>query len=309
MSQIHEALKRAARERSALPDAGWEPAIVAVANEIQQPPVTEQRIAKTADQGAVRIDISPESNSAYRDLVLRCAHVDWRVDPRESVFQDGNTRNGAAERFRILRSRLYQTAATRKLRRVLVTSSAAMEGKTFVAFNLAQSIVQQPNRRVLLVDADLRAPRLHKCFGAPRSPGLAEYLQGRAEVWDVLQQGEQENLCLLPAGRELSKPSEFLLSDRMKSLLERVEPLFDWIIIDSPPALPVHDASDLAELSDGVVLVLRAGATRLDAVEKAAAEFKNKHLLGVVLNQVEKGDSYGDYYYSPGQSLDASAAS
>jgi Mrp family chromosome partitioning ATPase len=107
-----------------------------------------------------------------------------------------------------------------------------------------------------------------------------------------------ENLCLIPAGSQISKPSELLLSEKMKYLLNWLTPIFDWIIIDSPPALPVHDAIDLAGLSDGVLLVVRAGATPMAAAEKAAAEFKSKNLLGVVLNQVKKGDSYGEYDYS-----------
>ena len=99
----------------------------------------------------------------------------------------------------------------------------------------------------------------------------------------------------------MSNPSELLLTERMKQLLNRVTPLFDWIILDSPPSLPVHDAGILADLADGVLFVIRAGSTDAQIAERTAAEFQGKNLLGVVLNQIEKRDSYSakyqnDYY-------------
>lgn len=297
MSRIHEALRKAARERSSTASAVAEARPVQITQEIGQrvgmesgaPPI--RKLDKAISSNA----LDPFAN--FEEFVKRCAHPEWRVDLLSSVFQSSYVGNGATERFRVLRSRLSHIAATRTLRKLLVTSGVAAEGKTFVAANLAQSIVQQPDRRVLLIDADLRAPRQHAVFGAPRCPGLSEYLRGEADEYQVIQKGAEENLCLLCAGAEVDKPSELLLSERMKGLLEGLTSLFDWIIIDSPPSLPVQDASDLARLTDGVLLVLRAGATNAEAAEKAAAEFKGKNLLGVVLNQVQPNNSYGEYYY------------
>ena len=296
MSRIHEALKKAAQERvtqldPTLAGAGE------IAVEIPRPVITDASIAPLPGHGRVTVGGSQNVLAKYDELVRRFAQPEWRLDPSSSFFQNAKTGSNGSERFRTLRSRLYQTATTRTLRRVLVTSSIAGEGKTFVAANLAQSIAQQSERRVLLIDADLRAPRLHLAFGAPNNPGLTEYLRGETDECKVIQKG-MENLCLIPAGSQISKPSELLLSEKMKYLLNWLTPIFDWIIIDSPPALPVHDAIDLAGLTDGVLLVLRAGATHVTAAEKAAAEFKSKNLLGVVLNQVKKGDSYGEYDYS-----------
>ena len=101
---------------------------------------------------------------------------------------------------------------------------------------------------------------------------------------------------MLPGGTEVSNPSELLLGDRMKKLLDLVTPVFDWIILDSPPALAVHDASSLADLCDGVLFVVKAGETDYQLAEKASSEFLRKNLLGVVLNGVEKDASYGGYY-------------
>jgi capsular exopolysaccharide synthesis family protein len=297
MSRIHEALKKAAQERSTLLAAGSHVG-VEVAAELRQPVATERSLAAVLGPDRVGIADNQAGPLEYEALVKRCAHPTWRLEAKSSVFQNASSGNGVSERFRTLRSRLFQTATTRTLRRLLITSSIAGEGKTFVASNLAQSIVQQPERRVLLIDADLRAPRLHLAFGASRFPGLTDYLRGDADECKVIQKGMEENLCLIAAGSPASKPSELLLSDRMKNLLDSLTPIFDWIIIDSPPTLPVHDSSILAGLTDGVLLVLKAGVTPLAVAEKATEEFKHKNLLGVIFNQVQKSDSYGEYEYN-----------
>jgi len=170
--------------------------------------------------------------------------------------------------------------------------------KPLLAANLAQSIVRQPDRKVLLIDADLRASRLHQVLGAPREPGLTDYLKGEADEFKVLQKGTDAHLCLIPAGSEVSNPSELLLNERLKRLLELVTPIFDWVIIDTPPALPVHDASMMADLCDGVLFVVRAGSTDNQMAAKAAAAFQEKNLLGVVLNRADGDAGYGGYYYS-----------
>lgn len=295
MSRIHEALKKAAQERSAQVAGGVEPAFLDVA-EVPRSSVP----LPSFDQAEIRPPSILESPTylRYEDLVKRCAKPKWKIDPRMSVFENGEESSVGAERFRTLRSRLYQIAGTRPLRRIIITSSVPAEGKTFVTSNLAQSIIRQPDRRVLLIDGDLRASRLHQILGAPRTPGLSDYLRGQADECAVVQRGTDSHLCLIPAGSEVPNPSELLLNDRMKSLLELMTPVFDWIIIDTPPALPVHDASMMADLCDGVLFVVRAGATNHEMASKAAAEFEEKNLLGVVLNRVDGDAGYGGYYYN-----------
>jgi protein-tyrosine kinase len=295
MSRIHEALKKAAKERQPVVEIELE--VPEAEQAKRRVPLIEHSDAVFRKTEAVAKDARPQYLN-YEALITHCVHPEWQIDALTSVFRNPSAGNGAAERFRMLRSRLYHVATTRTMRRILVTSGVAGEGKTFVAANLAQSIVQQPERRVLLIDADLRAPRLHLAFGATPAPGLTEYLRGEADEFQVIQKGAEENLCLVCAGAHVDKPTEILLNPRMKQLLDKVTPLFDWVIIDSPPALPVQDASDLAHLTDGVLVVLRAGATHAHAAEKTVAEFKNKNLLGVVLNQVKGNDFFGGYYYS-----------
>jgi protein-tyrosine kinase len=295
MSRIHEALKKAAEERSPQWSVDVDPNLEAVAAVIHSPAIS----APSMTEQGVRDVHAPDGTSFLRfdDLVKRCAHPEWKPGPRSSLFHLADNAKVGAERFRTLRSRLYQIAAARPLRRVLVTSSVPAEGKTFVAANLAHSIARQPDRRVLLIDADLRAPGLHSTLGAPNTPGLTDYLRGEADKYAVIQKGPGENLCFIPCGHDVSNPSELLLSDQMKELLELATPMFDWVILDSPPALLVHDASSLADLCDGVLFVVKAGSTSYENAEKACSEFRGEKVLGVVLNHTEKSLGYGGYYY------------
>jgi len=303
MSRIHEALKKAAQERSAQLAKNSDATFVELAA-APTAPVTTATVTAALSLAGFDEAVAPPTSVTdslaylrYEDLIKKCATPKWKIDGRLSVFEGKDDKQVGAERFRTLRSRLYQIAGTRPLRRVMVTSSVPAEGKTFVAANLAQSIVRQPDRKVLLIDADLRASRLHQVLGAPRLPGLSDYLSGEADEIQVVQKGSADNLCFIPGGREVSNPSELLMNDRLKKLLELMTPLFDWIILDTPPVLPVHDASMMADVCDGVLFVVRAGATDHEMAAKAIEEFQDRNLLGVVLNRVEDGAGYGGYYY------------
>jgi protein-tyrosine kinase len=291
MSRIHEALKKAARERSSRLSSDVPTDFVDVSTDVSRTtsPPTDRTVPLLDDLATVL---------SFEELVKRCAHPKWQPDPRINVFLDADSSQTDAECFRTLRSRLFQIAGIRPLKRVLVTSSIPAEGKTFVAANVAQSIVRQDNRRVLLMDGDLRVSRMHHVLGAPGTPGLTEYLRGEADEIAVIQRGLEGNLCFIPGGSPVANPSELILGERMKKLLDLLTPTFDWIIVDSPPALPVHDASMLADLCDGVLFVVRAGSTHFEIAERGSSEFRDKNLLGVVLNRVEKNESYGSYYYA-----------
>jgi len=295
MSRIHEALKKAAEERSAQTATRSVSDLVDLSG--QEVPIETPRTpeAMPADLGVLqKVEPGP---SRFAEFAKRCQASNWRIEPSASVFSAQGEHHSGAEKFRTLRSRLYQIAAAQPLKTILITSSTPAEGKTFVAANLAQSFIRQADRRVLLIDSDLRASRLHLHLGAPEKPGLSDYLRGDCNEFQVAQVGAGGSLCLIPGGSDVTNPSELLHSERMKQLLARMSQLFDWIILDSPPALAVHDASILADMCDGVLFVVRAGSTDFELAAKASAEFREKNLLGVVLNHVAKTDSYGEYYY------------
>src|SRR5260221_13820683 len=176
MSRIHEALKKAAQERSAQLAAGILPDIA-----------VEIGAGTSSDREATRNSLTelsaPQSPEflRYEYLIEHCAHPEWRIDSKSSVF-DGTVPNAmGAERFRTLRSRLYQIAASRPLRRVLITSSVAAEGKTFISANLAQSMVRQPDRRGIFFRPGLGRPRIGFCLLAPEKTGVSRYLFCGAE--------------------------------------------------------------------------------------------------------------------------------
>lgn len=293
MSRIHDALKKAEQERAAAP-LGPGPAGEA-------PPLEEMsRVARPVVSHPVAAAPPLETHPgvfSYPALLERCPQHPWHPDPEKVLTFGAQGHLPGNEEFRTLRSRLYQLRDKQPLRSVLITSALPAEGKTFIAANLAQVVVRQHERRALLIDADLRWSRLHTVLGAPSTPGLTEYLRGEADEFTVLQRGHQENLFFIPGGKPVSNPAELIGGGRLKVLLERMAPLFDWIILDSPPAVPVSDASLLGDLCDGILVVVRAAATPFDMAQRTLQEFTGRNLLGVVLNATAPGTGYSSYYY------------
>lgn len=231
-------------------------------------------------------------------LLARCQQLEWKPDLRTMLFMNGDDGARGTEEFRTLRSRLYHIREKMTLKTLLVTSALPKEGKSFTASNLAQVMVRQHGRRVLLIDADLRGPRLHLMLGTIPGPGLSDYLQGKNDEFSIMQRGPMENLFFIPSGTGIEDPSELLGNGRLKMLLQRVEPLFDWIIIDSSPAILVSDASVLAKACDGVLMVVRSNSTPSDVARKAREQFPERSLIGVLLNGTSEDTvPYARYYY------------
>jgi protein-tyrosine kinase len=294
MSRIHDALKRAEQERATSTGTHVEPAFdqPELRNEAQfenLPPLPPS---------ASTVMSTMASGFNYESLLARCPQTAWTPDERTMLFfQEDDSRIGAEE-FRTLRSRLYQIREKMPLKRLVVTSALPKEGKSFVAANLAQVLVRQHGRRALLIDADLRNPGMHRHLGAAQSPGLADYLLGECDEFAALQRGPMENLFFMPAGRIVPSAPELLANGRLKLFLQRVEPLFDWIIMDTSPVIPVSDATLVAGSCDGILMVVRSNSTPSDLAKRAREEFPDKLLLGVVLNGASAGKhAHSKYYY------------
>ena len=204
------------------------------------------------------------------------------------------------EAFRSLRTSVLFASHNETVRTILVTSTGPGEGKTLVASNLAMSLAQT-GQRVLLVDADMRRPRVHKIFKRSQEPGLSEFTAGRLSESKAIIRTAAPGLWLLPAGAIPPNPSELLSSERCRRLIKELSEAFDWVIIDSPPVMAVTDASLLAHMVAGVLFVVAAGqatapaaANALDQLDAAQARF-----LGAVLNKVNfkrNAFYYADYY-------------
>jgi protein-tyrosine kinase len=229
--------------------------------------------------------------SGPTDVLSFCRETTWTPEAESVLFWEGKEQPRGTEEFRALRARLYRLRAEQPFKSILVTSAVSKEGKSFVAANLAQVMALQPQCRVLLIDADLRNPRLHFLFGTFAVPGFSEYLLHETDEFLIMQKGCEEGLFLIPSGRSVPRPTELISNGRLKTLLTRVEPLFDWIIIDAPAAIPVSDASILSHSCDGVLLVVRSCSTPFDLVRKARSRFRDDSLVGVVLNEIKAHSS------------------
>ncbi len=302
MSRVQDLLKQAEQERANrnIPEATVP---VTESNEPAAAPISDLPSA-SAKGAPVQTDAKDGVDpSEVRDALARsCAQTAWSPAPAAILLSDnGGPWAPGREEFRTLRSRLNLVRKTQHIQTLLVTSALPAEGKTFVAANLAQVMLWQREHHVLLIDGDLRASNLHASLGAPAAPGLSEYLSHDEDELAIIKRGRGplSNLFFIPGGTPAPNASELLGNGRLKLLLERLAPAFDWIIIDSPPVIPISDARLLAELCDGVLMVVRAGTTPFNLAQRAYKEFRDSRFLAVVLNHAEKGSAYGyDHYYS-----------
>jgi capsular exopolysaccharide synthesis family protein len=207
----------------------------------------------------------------------------------------------AAESYRKLRTNLSFTSVDNPSRRIVVTSALAAEGKTTTAMNLAAALAET-GKRVVLVDADLRRPQVNHRSGKMGDVGLTNYLKGDGSLADLLQQSEIDGLQILASGPQPPNPAELLGSKRAGQGIENLSAMFDYVIIDSPPLLPVTDAAVLAQWVDGVLLVARANQTRLPDIAATIEQLEavQSTLIGIVLTDMPtRGGAYKyGYYYS-----------
>jgi capsular exopolysaccharide synthesis family protein len=193
----------------------------------------------------------------------------------------------AADRFRFLRMRIRERSNATKLKSILVTSPLSLDGKSTVSLNLATALAEQGQNAVLLLEADLYHPTLAQRLGLKAGSGLAECLASGVAPLSVIRRVAPLGWYLLPAGSRLANPGELLHGDELPNIIRALSPHFRWIVIDSPPVVPIADTLALARHADASLLVVRAGRTPSEAVEAAIESLGAKHVMGVVLNGVE----------------------
>lgn len=253
-------------------------------------------------------DAGPARPAALLDAFAeQCQVSEWVPDPGVILFYGEEFRTPGSEEFRTLRSRLDLVRDRQPLRTLLITSPMPGEGKTFVSANLAQVIVWQPERHVLLIDGDLRSSTLHTALGVPSTPGLSDYLHGDVDEVAVVRRGPLPNFFFISGGTPMPNASELIANGRLRTLLRRLGTAFDWIIIDSPPVIPVADARLMAECCDGVLLVVKAEQTPGDLAQIAYREFRGKPFVGVVFNSMNPDSAYGYKYPYPREKSAAKA--
>ena len=221
------------------------------------------------------------------------------IDQRVVTLSDPESLT--AEQFRKLKTSILINAGPNGdgIRCVLITSSAIMEGKTLIATNLAISIAQEVQQHVLLIDADLRQPSVHKTLGITMGRGLSDYLSGDIELSQILVKTAIPKLSVLPAGKPTSEPAELLSSQKMRSLINEVRSRYDdrYIIIDSTPIMSTVEPDILAQQVDGIVFVVKAGKTPREIIQRSLSRLDKNKILGLVLNQVDFQPTGHDYQY------------
>jgi capsular exopolysaccharide synthesis family protein len=234
---------------------------------------------------------------AYRAAETAVTNDNWVSKELVVTYREFSS---AAETFRTIRSAIMFSRAGGAPRVILTTSAVAGEGKTITAANIASAFAHTGNR-TLIIDADLRRGRVHEILEVEPGQGLSEVLVRLRKLEDLIVPTKVSGLCLLPAGSVPPNPSELLASPEMRALIKRTGELFDYVVIDSAPVMPVSDSLGLATMVDGV-MVVAGGRTSRRLVRESCARLTHVGgpILGIVLNRVDvKANSYYHYdHYS-----------
>jgi capsular exopolysaccharide synthesis family protein len=282
MSHIFEALQKSEAERSQNAQVSSMPA----------------ELLRAAERDAVTSAPEPPEADFDHSPSLKVTPL-----PNSKLLSLTDTESLAAEKFRFFGVRLRQLQQTRAFKKVLITSTIPEEGKSMICANLAVILARKKRQRVLLLEGDLRRPVLPARFGLGKLVGLSEWLQEDSQSSPNIYHLEGLNLWFLPAGRAPENPLEMMQSGRLTGLMDQLGNSFDWILIDSPPVLPLADTSVWMRLSDGIILVAREGITEKRELKRGLEVLEPSKLLGIVLNSSSETD-HSNYYqrYAPSAS-------
>jgi capsular exopolysaccharide synthesis family protein len=311
MSHIFDALQRSESELSGTEDSSF-----AVATELLQKAEEKMRVAAGNERaGATALELpgfdsasfdrsQPERSSSDQDPLFpadlaQCPSLAVAVPEDSRLVSIEKEESLGAEKFRFLAVRLRQLRQTRPLKKVLITSTIPQEGKSTVAANLACTLARRRPQKTLLLEGDLRRPTLAARFGLGRVAGLSEWFHGEGSAMNIYRL-DSLGMWVLPAGHAVENPLELMQSGKLSPLMEQLSAWFDWIVIDSPPVLPLADTSVWARLADGIVLVTRPGVTEKQQLQRGLATLEKSKLLGALVNSSHDA-AHSDYYqrYGP----------
>jgi capsular exopolysaccharide synthesis family protein len=205
--------------------------------------------------------------------------------------------DATAEAFRLLGVRLKDLRQVRPLNKLLITSTVPQEGKSTVAANLACTLAHKSGEKILLLEGDIRRPSLSRMFQLGDVSGVCEWLRGERSLGESIYRLEGAGIWVLPAGRATTAPLELMQSQRLPALIDQLASLFDWVIIDSPPILPLADTSIWTRIADGILLVTRQGTTEKKQLDRGLRALDTSKLIGALLN-CSRVSSYSSYYYN-----------
>jgi capsular exopolysaccharide synthesis family protein len=282
MGKLHEALRK----------AGDKPGAAAAAPTASAPTAAPADAAGGAIAGAA---------AAQKAVAASYAGALYRGESDPHLVPLAQPHSPLSEQYRTLRTNLLAQASVHNMKVFVVTSSLPGEGKSISSSNLACVLAEDPEKKVVLIDADMRKPTLHRLFGIDNHRGLSDYLAGGSMLEMALQRSRLPNLWVLPAGHVPQNPTELLAGKRMEDLLTRLRRDYDWIVVDTPPVVSTTDAAILSPRADGTLLVVRMERTQRDVV-KHAVELLRKgrgNVVGTILTGLS-GDVEGYYGKSAG---------
>jgi capsular exopolysaccharide synthesis family protein len=312
MSHIFDALQRSEAEQAGS-DSGRSDSAFSVATELLQAAERKRREPSARPAAAVRTEQTfgadlertldrPEDHPNGLDFLEAFPSLPVCPMPDSRLVAIGSEESLGAEKFRFLAVRLRQLRQTRQLKRILITSTIPQEGKSTVSSNLACTLARRKQHKTLLIEGDLRRPTIAQKFGFGPVPGLSEWLRGEAESMNLYRL-EALGLWVLPAGSAPENALELMQSGKLPALMDRLTEWFDWIVIDSPPVLPLADTSIWARLADGILLVTRKNVTEKKQLQRGLDALERSKLLGAVVNG-STDTAHSDYYqrYGPAAS-------
>jgi capsular exopolysaccharide synthesis family protein len=244
-------------------------------------------LKKAAQERLQRLEKLDGQNEVKYEFVARRT-VDSKIDPRIVSFYD--TQSPVSEQYRTLRTNIQSINPSKPVKVIAITSSIHGEGKTITAVNLAISIARDlDKKKILLIDGDLRRARISKYLGFKAESGLSDLLSNGANVDESLVNIGIENLTVLPAGKVPHNPAELLGSLKTRTLLNALRPKYDYVIIDTPPVIPVTDAMLIGAQTDGVVMVIQTGRTQKGIIKHSESLLKQAQakILGYILTNVQ----------------------
>ncbi|MEA2542598.1 MAG: protein-tyrosine kinase [Acidobacteriaceae bacterium] len=313
MSVIFDALQRSEAERSGLALSALS-AVTEVlqraelhatsdretASLVQQPVGAKSEQNGASLQSSVVADVTtiePPPNDTHSTVFGPFERLQSVTPPAARLVCYTDAESLAAEKFRFLGVSLQLLRRDRVLKKVLITSTIPQEGKSMVSANLACSLARTTQQKILLIEGDVRRPALSRTFGLETLPGISECLKRERALTSCIYHLEGPGLWFLPAGSAPKNPLEILQSERLSPIMEQLAIWFDWIIIDSPPVMPLADTSVWMRLVDGVLVVVRQGITEKRQLERGIDALEPKKIIGAVLNG-SKRQAKSDYYYS-----------
>lgn len=319
MSRIFDALQRSESERSGVDSStlpkgpellrraeraaasNWdatavqpEPGEIGAAEDIGR--AEQPDISLTAAALVSQIHQEGLSTEQGQDVLSQFQSMDISISPQSRLACLTDRENPTAEAIRLLGVRLKDLRQTRPLKKVLITSTIPQEGKSMISANLACALADGSDAKILLIEGDLRRPSLSHMFGTKKQPGIYEWLRENHDSINNIYKLKDAGLWILPAGNASGNPIELLQSHRLSALMNRVAEWFDWIIIDSPPVLPLADTSVWMRLADGVLLVTRQGTTQKQQLTKGIEALEKDKVIGAIVNG-SIASEYSGYYY------------